>query len=253
MDGVDAGVSTSRLPPRVKVGLRALGNVLLGTALGLLAYYLVTDEVARQEQEALLEEAAELGPMGTPSPDLRLDEPDPDSDPDMDPEPEPAYTGWETWLEQDIEYWRELEDQGVFGRLVIEGMDLDAVVVRGVDREALKRGPGWMPYTDVPAQDRGNVGIAGHRTTYGAPFRRLDDLESGDIVYLYSPFRRYTYEVVEKFTVTPDEVEVVRTTEEPMLTLSACHPPYSAAYRLIVRSKLVDMQVLEEAPDESGS
>lgn len=174
--------ATTAVPTlRLRLTARVLGNLLLGMALGLLGYYMVTDQVTRTEQGALLESAAELGSMGAASPDRLLDE------------PEPGYTGWETWFEEDIAYWRELEEYGVFGRLVIEKMDLDAVVVRGVDREALKRGPGWMPYTDVPAKNRGNVGIAAHRTTYGAPFRRLDDLEAGDTIHLLSPFRRYTY------------------------------------------------------------
>ena len=122
------------------------------------------------------------------------------------------------------------------------------MVVLGSGTEELKKGPGWIKYTDLPGET-GNVGISGHRTTYGAPFRRLDELAPGDIIHFYSPYRRYTYEVAEVVTVTPDQVEVMRTTGEPRLTLSACHPPYSARYRLIVKSNLVEMQRLEETPE----
>lgn len=216
----------------MRLTAHALGNVLMGMAVGLLSYYLITDVVTRREQAELQESFAQLRATAVLQPDRLVEEPE--------------LTGWETWMEEDVAYWRELSDGDVFGRLVIEAMDLDVVVVRGTTRETLKLGPGWIPYTDVPAQS-GNVGIAGHRTTYGAPFRRLDELGIGDTVTFYSPFRSYTYAVVEILTVTPDQVEVVRSTEDPRLTLTACHPPYSAQYRLIVQSKLIDMQRLEEA------
>lgn len=76
----------------VRILARAVGNVLLGASLGLLFYYAITDAVSRNEQQVLLESAAELGSMGAASPDRMLDE------------SEPGVTGWETWLEEDIEY-----------------------------------------------------------------------------------------------------------------------------------------------------
>ena len=221
--------------PASRVALHAIGNIFIGVALGLVSYYFVTDFVTGRAQDALRDQIADLGTMGAPSPDRLLDEPD------------PGLTGWETWRDEDVAYWAGLEKGDIFGRIVIEGMDLDAVVVLGTGRDELKKGPGWITYTDLPGET-GNVGIAGHRTTYGAPFRGLDDLEPGDIIHFLSPYRRYTYEVTEKFTVTPDQVEVMRTTEVPSLTLSACHPPYSAAYRLIVRAELSEMQRLEDTP-----
>ncbi len=236
--GVDTG-------SRSRVALHALGNVFLGVAVGLLVYYLATDVVTRVQQAQLRSELSALGSAGAPSPDrlVPADEPEPD-----EPEPEEPPSVWDTWRTEDVRYWAGLDQHGVFGRLVIEKMQLDAVVVRGVDTEALRRGPGWMPYTDVPGET-GNVGIAAHRTTYGAPFFRLDELEPGDTIYFYSPFRRYTYVVAEKYQVTPDQVEVVETTEEPRITLSACHPPYSARYRLIVHGDLTEVVQLEETAD----
>lgn len=224
--------------PLSRVVLHAVGNVFIGVALGLVSYYFITDLVTGREQESLRSEIEDLGTMGAPSPDRLLDE------------PEPGLTGWETWREEDVAYWAGLEKGDVFGRLVIDRMELDAVVVVGTGRDDLKKGPGWITYTDLPGET-GNVGIAGHRTTYGAPFRRLDELEPGDIIHFYSPYRRYTYEVTEKLIVTPDQVEVMRTTETPSLTLSACHPPYSARYRLIIRAELIEMQRLEDAPEAS--
>jgi LPXTG-site transpeptidase (sortase) family protein len=239
---VTSATETVPLAPRPlsRVALHAVGNVFIGIALGLLSYYFVTDFVTGRQQDALRAEMADLGNMGAPSPDRLVDE------------PEPELTGWETWREEDVAYWAGLERGDVFGRLVIDRMELDAVVVVGTDRDELKMGPGWITYTDLPGET-GNVGIAGHRTTYGAPFRRLDDLSQGDIIHFFSPYRRYTYQVAEKFTVTPDQVEVMRTTEIASLTLSACHPPYSAAYRLIVRAELIEMQRLEDTPEAPSS
>jgi sortase A len=244
MEGITAvatGVyyAEKRSQPRRRV-LHALGNVFIGIAIGLVSYYFVTDAVTAREQEALRTESADLGAVGSPSPDRLV----------VEEEPEPELTGWETWLEDDVAYWGGLENGGVFGRLVIEKMELDQVVVLGSGTEELKKGPGWIKYTNLPGET-GNVGISGHRTTYGAPFRRLDELAPGDIIHFYSPYRRYTYEVAEVFTVTPDQVEVMRTTEDPRLTLSACHPPYSARYRLIVQAKLIEMQRLEQVSDST--
>ncbi len=235
---------------RTRITLHALGNVFLGVAIGLLTYYLVTDVVTRLEQARLRSELSALGNSGAPPPD-RLVSPEEPDEPDEPDEPEEPPSVWDTWRTEDVRYWANLEDYGVFGRLVIEKMELDVVVVRGVDPEALRRGPGWMPYTDIPGET-GNVGIAGHRTTYGAPFFRLDDLEPGDAIYFYSPFRRYTYVVSEKYQVTPDQVEVVAPTEEPRLTLSACHPPYSARYRLIVHADLTEVDWLEDTSEPAS-
>jgi len=217
----------------VRLTAHALGNILLGIALGLFSYYLITDAVTRLEQRRLQESFSELRSTVLVSPGRPVED------------HESGFTGWEGWTEEDVAYWRGLADGDVFGRLVIEAIDLDVVVVKGATREILKSGPGWIPSTDVPGP-RGNVGIAGHRTTYGAPFRRLDDLTPGGTMTFYSPFRRYEYVVGEKLIVTPDQIEVIRSTEDPRLTLTACHPPYSAEYRLIVQAELVEAQRLED-------
>jgi sortase A len=140
----------------------------------------------------------------------------------------------------------------VFGRLIIERMELDAVVIKGHSPANLKKGPAWIDYTNLPAPT-GNVGISGHRTTYGAPFYRLDELQPGDTIDLYSPYRLYRYVVAESFQVTPDRVDVVESTEQPRLTLTACDPPYSARYRLIVWSDLSEVRHLEESGSPSSS
>ncbi len=219
--------------------VRSLSNLLLGFALGILSYYLITDIVTRREQDELSDELSDMGAVGSPSPDRLLggDE---------------GVFDWGGWEAEDLAYWESLPDGGVFGRLVIEGADVDVVVLKGTTREILKRGPGWITYTDPPGPV-GNAAISGHRTTYGAPFRRLDRLGAGDTIYFYSPFRRYAYDVTESFSVTPDRVDVVASTPEPRLTLTACDPPYSARYRLIIWADLVEVRRFESGPVESGA
>ena len=156
---------------------------------------------------------------------------------------------WDGWADEDKAHWNALEDGAVFGRLIIEKMEADTVVVKGHDRDSLKKGPGWVDYTDLPGPN-GNAGISGHRTTYGAPFYRLNELQLGDSIDVYSPFRRYRYRVIKVHQVRPEDVQVLATTVEPIVTLTACDPPYSAQYRLIVHAELVEVRKLTEDTGE---
>lgn len=210
--------------------LRGAGNVFLGIAVGILGYYGITDAVTRVEQRELRSGVPD-GMYAT----VIVEE-----GPALD------FEGWE---EDDAAYWDGLKPGEAFGRLVAADMELDSVVVKGVTRSDLKKGPGWIPYTDLPGPT-GNVGISGHRTTYGAPFRLLDRLEQGDTIEFFSPFRRYRYRVKRVFSVTPDKTEVVASTDQPTLTLTACHPPYSARLRLIVQADLVEAKRI---PRQEGS
>lgn len=218
-----------------RVALKAIGNVFLGMAIGLLAYYGLTDMIGRASQAQLDSELKDLGSIGDDEPAAAL--------PD-DPEGRFDWTGW---AEQDKAYWESLADGGVFGRILIERIGLDVAVLKGHSRANLKRGPGWVDYTDLPSRD-GNVGISGHRTTYGAPFRNIDRLVPGDTIDVYSPYRRYRYRVIEVFTVTPDRTDVFDRVDRPRLTLTACHPPYSARYRIVVWAELSDVRRFEAPP-----
>lgn len=121
----------------------------------------------------------------------------------------------------------------------IPKIDLEKAVVEGVSVDALKAGPGHYPTTPMPGQP-GNAAIAGHRTTYGAPFFRLDELKPGDPIQVTTRQGEFTYEVTESKIVAPTQNEVLDPTEENILTLTTCNPRYSAAQRLIVVAKLVD-------------
>lgn len=124
--------------------------------------------------------------------------------------------------------------------------DYEKVVVEGTDREALKKGPGHQPGTAMPGQI-GNVVLAGHRTTYGAPFGRLDELRAGDEVVVQSAAGVFTYRVQTTDVVPPSAVEVMlpvpgrvgAVPTEALITLITCTPKYSARSRLVIRGELV--------------
>jgi len=109
----------------------------------------------------------------------------------------------------------------------------------GVSREDLKNGPGHFPETPLPGQ-LGNSAVAGHRTTYGEPFRNLDELADGDEIIVTMPYGTFTYIVTSTEIVDPSDREVIATTDPDIatLTLTTCHPEYSASQRLIIHAQL---------------
>lgn len=139
-------------------------------------------------------------------------------------------------------------------RIKIPAIGVDTVVVEGTTPAALRAGAGHYPATPLPGEE-GNVGIAGHRTTYGRPFNRLDELHPGDLVDLETPLAVYTYKAVEGFAghgnpwvVLPTETDVVsQAAGEHVLTLTTCHPKGSAKRRLVMRFSLVSQHPVEKA------
>jgi sortase A len=113
------------------------------------------------------------------------------------------------------------------------------VVVEGVGRDELRKGPGHVPSTVLPGQD-GTFGVSGHRTTYGAPFYRLNELTKGDTITVITKEAIYTYTVTRTAIVRPTDTQVLDNVEGPdgkpkaTITLTTCHPRYSARQRLIV-------------------
>jgi sortase A len=118
--------------------------------------------------------------------------------------------------------------------LKIPSIDVDLVVVEGTDTESLKKGPGHYEQTAYPWQGQGRVGIAGHRTTYGAPFWSLNELEPGDRIVLATEFGIFTYRVTGSRIVAPSDGSVLNATSRPTLVLTTCNPRFSAAERLVV-------------------
>jgi sortase A len=124
-----------------------------------------------------------------------------------------------------------------FGRIEIPAIGLDAIVVEGTGAADLRKGPGHYPETTFPGLG-GTVAIAGHRTTYGAPFGDVDQLHRGEEIVLEMPYGRFTYAVERTRIVSPDAVWVIRDQGFERLVLSACHPRFSAAKRIIVFARL---------------
>jgi sortase A len=125
------------------------------------------------------------------------------------------------------------------GRIRMPSVGVSEVFVEGTSGADLRSGPGHYPSTPVPGE-RGTVGIAGHRTTYGAPFHDLDDLESGDPIEVTTPYGRFRYRVERTRIVAPTALWVTDRVGYDRLVLSACHPLYSAAQRIVVFARLDD-------------
>jgi sortase A len=140
------------------------------------------------------------------------------------------------------------------GRIAIPRIDLDIVLVEGTDTASLQKGPGHYTLADSEGlEEQGDgsafpgqgetMGIAGHRTTYLAPFRRIDEIQPGDKILLEMPYANFTYTVQKHEIVDPSEVSIVRNVGYDRLVLTACHPLYSAAQRYAQFAKLTDVSL----------
>ncbi|HZA89946.1 MAG TPA: class E sortase [Solirubrobacterales bacterium] len=136
----------------------------------------------------------------------------------------------------------ELETGSGMGRIEIPGIGLDAVIVQGTDTATLQKGPGHYPQTGLPGQGT-TIGIAGHRTTYLAPFRDIDDIDQTDELVVEVPYGSFTYTVEKTRIVDPSAVRIVRDVEYERLVLTACHPLYSAAERYAVFGRLTEIEI----------
>lgn len=129
----------------------------------------------------------------------------------------------------------------------IPKIGVDSAVVQGIERPDLRKGPGHYPLTPMPGQI-GNAAIAGHRTTYGAPFYRLNELAPNDHIFVRTVAGTYDYKVTKQLVVSPSDVAVLDPTPDATLTLTTCEPRYSAQKRLIVHASLVVDPKLPPAP-----
>jgi sortase A len=123
-------------------------------------------------------------------------------------------------------------------RIEIPAIDVSDYVVEGTDTASLRKGPGHYPETPLPG-DPGTAAIAGHRTTYGAPFRDIDDLRRGQRIVVDMPDGRFLYRVERTTIVDDSDRSVLEPVGYRRLLLSACHPLYSAAQRVIVFARQV--------------
>jgi sortase A len=123
------------------------------------------------------------------------------------------------------------------GRIVIPRLSLNMILVNGTDEGSLMRGPGRDLRTYMPGQGR-LVYIAGHRTTYLAPFSHIDEIRAGDPITLEMPYATFVYGAVRHIIVPADDLAVLRSPRHELLALQACHPRFFATHRYIVYARL---------------
>ena len=137
---------------------------------------------------------------------------------------------------------RHVQEGHAIGRIRIPHIHASYVMVEGTGEADLKKGPGHYPDTPYPGMP-GTVGVAGHRTTYLAPFNKLDRLRTGDVVRLEMPYAVVTYKVEQKRIVLPTAVWVTKRVGYNRLVLTACHPKYSASHRIVVFARQVSARI----------
>jgi sortase A len=145
-------------------------------------------------------------------------------------------------------YRQEIRRGEAIGRIVVPRLGLRMVMVYGTDQRSLKRGPGLEPRTSFPGQGR-LVYIAGHRTTYAAPFSHIDTLRRGDLITLELPYGSFTYRVTGSIVVPATRLSVLRSRGREEVALQACHPRFFASHRWITYGRLVKTS----APAVAGS
>lgn len=130
-------------------------------------------------------------------------------------------------------------------KITIPEINVEWIVNEGADIPILKKGPGHIPETPLPGEE-GRFTISGHRTTYGAPFNRIDELKNGDLIYLEAlNGNQYVYKVTSFQIVKPTYVEILNGTDKKELLLTTCYPEYSAKERLVVISELVNIFLID--------
>jgi sortase A len=139
------------------------------------------------------------------------------------------------------DFQRRLRDGKPMGRLVVRRMGLRVIFVQGTNwAHDLSKGPGHYKQTSVPGLGR-TTAIAGHRTTFGAPFRHIDRLHRGDLVVLELPYGTFRYRVLGHRVVASNDWSIIRQRGFDELVLSACHPLYSASHRWVVFARLSEV------------
>jgi sortase A len=126
------------------------------------------------------------------------------------------------------------------GRIVIGRIGLNMVLVDGTDESSLEKGPGRDLRSYMPGQGR-LVYIAGHRTTYLAPFSHIDAIRPGDTIRIEMPYATFVYRMTRHRVVPANDLSVLRSPRHELLELQACHPRFFATHRYIVYAKLAAM------------
>lgn len=138
-------------------------------------------------------------------------------------------------------FQEQIEKGDPIGRIKIPSIGLDTVLMNGTDTATLQKGPGRYPQTPLPGLG-GTTGIAGHRTTYLAPFRKINEVADGDEIRVELPYGTFTYVVEKHEIVEPSDVQIVDPVGYERVVLTACHPLYSAAQRYALFGRLTKIE-----------
>lgn len=197
---------------------RILGIILVIIGILLIAYPIYTNYVSIRRQEELLssweeqEKLIQVSVIETPKEGTEEEKPENET------------------TELEVIEPPELGD--TLGTIEIPAIDLKGIIYEGTEKPILKNGPGHIVGTAIPGR-MGTCAISGHRTTYGAPFNKLDELLPGDEIIIETNYGEFTYILSELKIVEPTDVYILEPTLYPSLILTSCHPKYSAAKRLI--------------------
>lgn len=143
------------------------------------------------------------------------------------------------WIAKQAAAFQRTSHQGqAIGRIVIPRIGLNMIVVDGTDESSLTRGPGLDRQTAMPGRSR-LVYIAGHRTTYLAPFSHIEEIVPGSVIRLEMPYATFVYRAYSHLIVPATDLGVLRPVGHELLRLQACHPRFFATHRYIVQAHLV--------------
>jgi sortase A len=148
-------------------------------------------------------------------------------------------------------YRRALHEGDPVGRLIVSRLGLKTIVVNGTGHDDLTRGPGRDLRTFMPGQNE-LIYVAGHRTTYLAPFAHIDSLKPGDQITFVLPYGTFQYEVTGHRIVPADDLAVLRTHHREQLILQACHPRFFATHRYLAYARLVHVKPRSGPPYSVG-
>jgi len=149
-------------------------------------------------------------------------------------------------------YRSEVHRGDAIGRIRIPRIGLNMVLVNGTDHETLKKGPGRYLGSYMPGENR-LVYIAGHRTTYLAPFSHIDDIRKGDTVTLEVPYGTFVYRISGHRIVSAGDVSVLRSPRHEVLILQACHPRFFATHRYLQYALLARVEPKGGTPYDGAS
>ena len=145
-------------------------------------------------------------------------------------------------IAREAKAYRADSGRGVaIGRLRVPRMGINMVLVNGTDHDTLKKGPGRDLRTFMPGENR-LVYIAGHRTTYLAPFSHIDRMRAGDRVTIEVPYGTFIYSVTRHRIVKATDLSVLRSPRYEVVELQACHPRFFASHRYIVYARLARVE-----------